>query len=55
MDYTNNAKDIAETAVALLKETQAGVRPVRLLGISVSSLNLEKSGRFGKQIEIPFH
>ena len=55
MDYTNNAKDIAETAVALLKDTQAGVRPVRLLGISVSSLNLEKSGRFGKQIEIPFH
>lgn len=55
MDYTNNAKDIAETAVALLKETQAGVRPVRLLGISVSSLNLEKSGRVGKQIEIPFH
>lgn len=52
--YTDQAKELAEVAIRLLEETEAGAREVRLLGISVSSLNLRKSGVIGKQLEIPF-
>ncbi|MDZ7721039.1 MAG: DNA polymerase IV [Balneolaceae bacterium] len=52
--YTADAKELAEVAIRLLEETEAGAREVRLLGISVSSLNLRKSGVIGKQLEIPF-
>lgn len=52
--YTNDAKELADVAIHLLEETEAGLREVRLLGISVSSLNLRKSGVIGKQLEIPF-
>ncbi len=52
--YTDDAKELAEVAIRLLEETEAGAREVRLLGISVSSLNLRKSGVIGKQLEIPF-
>ena len=52
--YTDEAEELSETAIRLLEETEAGVREVRLLGISVSSLNLRKGGVIGKQLEIPF-
>ncbi|MDR9363876.1 MAG: DNA polymerase IV [Balneolaceae bacterium] len=52
--YTDDANELAEVAIRLLEETEAGAREVRLLGISVSSLNLRKSGVIGKQLEIPF-
>lgn len=46
--------DIAETAIRLLQETEAGIREVRLLGISISSLNLHDGGVFGEQLELSF-
>lgn len=52
--FTNQTEDIGGVAVSLLKETEAGQREVRLLGISVSSLNLSEGGVIGKQLEIPF-
>lgn len=51
--YINNTTDIAETAKMLLKETEVGQRKVRLLGITLSNLNLNKKGRF-VQLSIPF-
>lgn len=52
--YTNSREEIAGLAKRLLTETEAGIREVRLLGISVSSLNLTDGGIFGEQLEIPF-
>lgn len=52
--FTNQASELSSTAKKLLTETEAGSREVRLLGISVSSLNLSEGGTFGKQLEIPF-
>lgn len=52
--FTDDAGEIAEMAIHLLDETDAGVREVRLLGISVSTLNLVKGGTLGEQLEIPF-
>ena len=52
--FTDNADEIADMAIHLLNETDAGQREVRLLGISVSSLNLVKGGTLGEQLEIPF-
>lgn len=52
--YTNKTGELSETAIRLLNETEAGAREVRLLGISVSSLNLRKDGVIGEQLEIPF-
>ena len=37
-DPTRDAEDIARRAVMLLKKTEAGERPVRLLGASVHNL-----------------
>ena len=37
---TDDGQDIYSTACSLLKKTQVGKRPVRLLGISLSQLNL---------------
>lgn len=51
--YIDGAEDIAETAKILLEQTQAGKRKVRLLGITLSNLNLGKEGRF-EQLTIPF-
>lgn len=44
---------IAETAKSLLKQTEAGSRKVRLLGITLSNLNLSNEGDH-EQLEIPF-
>jgi len=52
--FTNSAEEIAEVAQNLLGDTEAGTREVRLLGISVSALNLKEGGIIGKQLEIPF-
>lgn len=52
--YTNSADELSSMAKKLLNETEAGIREVRLLGISVSSLNLTEGGTFGEQLEIPF-
>lgn len=52
--FTNSANEITEIAQKLLVDTEAGVREVRLLGISISSLNLKKGGVIGRQLEIPF-
>lgn len=52
--YTDKATELSEVAHRLLNETEAGTREVRLLGISVSSLNLRKGGVIGEQLEIPF-
>lgn len=51
--YINEASDIAEIAKQLLKQTEVGDRKVRLLGITLSNLNLGKQGRF-EQLDIPF-
>ena len=52
--YTDRAKDLARIAKELLNQTEAGTREVRLLGISVSSLNLAEGGTIGEQLELPF-
>lgn len=51
--FISDRKDIAETAKSLLKETEAGKRKVRLLGITLSNLNINDRGLF-EQLEIPF-
>jgi DNA polymerase-4 len=51
--YIDEAEDIADTAITLLEQTKVGDRKVRLLGITISNLNLNKRGHF-KQLEIPF-
>jgi len=51
--YINNAEDIAETGRLLLEQTEVGERKVRLLGITLSNLNLSEEGRF-EQLNIPF-
>lgn len=51
--YIDEAKDIAETAKLLLEQTEVGNRKVRLLGITLSNLNLSEEGRF-EQLTIPF-
>ena len=38
-DYTNDADDIAMRAVKLLEKTDAGHRPIRLLGVSVHNFD----------------
>jgi len=51
--YIDDTGDIAETAISLLDQTKVGDQKVRLLGITISNLNLSKKGHF-KQLEIPF-
>ncbi|NGP75154.1 DNA polymerase IV [Balneolaceae bacterium YR4-1] len=51
--YINKGEDIAETAKSLLQQTEVGKRKVRLLGITLSNLNLSEEGRF-EQLSIPF-
>lgn len=51
--YIDSPGDIAETAISLLEETEVGERKVRLLGITLSNLNLNEKEHF-KQLEIPF-
>lgn len=51
--YIDDANDIADTAISLLEETKVGERKVRLLGITLSNLNLNEKGIF-EQLEIPF-
>ena len=53
--FIHTADEIADTARRLLDETDAGAREVRLLGISISSLNLHEGGAFGEQLELPFN
>jgi DNA polymerase-4 len=38
-DYTNNADDIAARAITLLDKTDAGHRPIRLLGVSIHNFD----------------
>lgn len=52
--FIHEAPEISKTAKRLLQETDAGAREVRLLGISISSLNLHEGGSFGEQLELPF-
>lgn len=51
--FIDDAEDIAETAKLLLEQTEVGERKVRLLGITLSNLNLSEAGRF-RQLDIPF-
>lgn len=51
--YIVDAVDIVESAKLLLNKTQAGERKIRLLGITISNLNLNEKG-FVKQLELPF-
>jgi len=52
-EYTNSAIDISKMVMQLLEETEAGNREVRLLGITLSNLDLNAPGE-GKQLELPF-
>ncbi|MFU8812095.1 MAG: DNA polymerase IV [Balneolaceae bacterium] len=52
--FTSSAEEIARVAILLFDETEAGARDVRLLGISVSGLNLTGQGTIGEQLELPF-
>ena len=49
---TRDADDIAARAVALLDRTEAGRRPVRLLGVSVHNL-ADASGRTHEEPALP--
>ena len=51
--FTHDSENIAEISKKLLLETEAGTREVRLLGISVSGLNLTEGGIIGEQLELP--
>lgn len=47
-----NTGELEAVSLALLSDTEAGDRPVRLLGVTVSALLNEREG---EQLEIPFH
>jgi len=51
--YTDDPGEIFGKAANLLIETETGRREIRLLGITLSTLNLE-AGATGKQLEIDF-
>jgi len=51
--YLSSLDEISELALHLLKDTEAGMREVRLIGVTVSNLNLNEAS-LGKQLEIPF-
>lgn len=53
--YTNDPAILEEVSKKLLMDTDTGTRRVRLLGISVSSLDIFKSGMDGHQLELPFN
>lgn len=50
--YTNKKEEISTIARQLLEQTDAGVREIRLLGISLSNLNLIEKEYF-EQLELP--
>ena len=49
--YTNDAKEISMVARQLLEQTEAGKREIRLLGISLSNLNLIEK-EYWEQLEL---
>lgn len=51
--FINEKKDISEAAIQLLEQTEIGQRKVRLLGITLSNLNVHENG-IHQQLEIPF-
>lgn len=51
--YISDAETIGQTAIELLDATSVGDRKVRLLGITLSNLNIDKE-REARQLEIPF-
>lgn len=51
--YISRPEEIAEAAGRLLEQTEAGRRNIRLLGITLSNLNLKEDG-YVEQLEIPF-
>jgi DNA polymerase-4 len=54
-DYIDEREKIAEIAIDLLRrKSQAGTRPVRLLGISLSNFPLPKIEHAWIQMEFPF-
>lgn len=51
--YTNKGEEIAAVAKKLLEQTEAGIREIRLLGISLSNLNLVEK-EYWEQLELGF-
>ncbi len=49
--FTNNVDEIAKVAKQLLEQTEAGTREIRLLGISLSNLNLIEK-EYWEQLEL---
>ncbi len=49
----SQAEEIAELAVRLLRETEAGKRKVRLVGVTVSGFVREDTGSHGRQLMLP--
>jgi DNA polymerase-4 len=54
-DYTNDADDFVSRAVKLLEKTEAGHRPIRLLGVSAHNFDRDR-GQADEEIEgrLPF-
>jgi DNA polymerase-4 len=51
--YTNRYRDIMDVVRKLMEETEVGSRPVRLLGITLSNLNLNEKTVW-EQLELSF-
>jgi DNA polymerase-4 len=51
---TRDETSIVQRAVALLDKTEAGRRPIRLLGASVSNLSTEKEPLVVREPRLPF-
>lgn len=53
--FTDDAQEIGNCASALIASTEAGIRPVRLLGITLSNLDLdERVSKSGEQLHFRF-
>jgi DNA polymerase-4 len=49
--FTRDAAEILRISAQLLETTEAGMRPVRLLGISISNLDNVQPA-FGRQLDL---
>ena len=52
--YTDSSRIILNESIRLLKQTEAGSRQVRLIGISASNFDINQTDILNRQLQLPF-